>query len=183
MGQDASKLTTFSASEESKAYRTALGTFATGIAIVTANIDGRWIGITVNSFSSISLSPPMIMWAPDKSSRRHDLFASAKNFAVHVLSADQRHICDAFVKSADAFDGLHVELSGEGVPLLKHTLAAFECELDSIIDAGDHSIILGKVDRVHHKPGEALVFCAGQITNTANLTGSNKAESTKSNCA
>ena len=156
--------TQFSPSEDAAAYRQALGHFTTGIAVVTAQVANRWIGITVNSFASVSLSPPLILWSPDKKSARHDPFVQAQDFAVHILSSEQKSICDGFVKSSDAFDPNHTVLSDQGVPIIPNALATFECETQSTIDAGDHTIILGKVNRVSFADGDPLVFWRGQIS-------------------
>lgn len=155
---------TFDPTTDPKAYRKALGRFTTGIAVVTA-IDsaGAPIGITVNSFASLSLAPALIMWAPAKNSNRHDPFVAAPNFAVHVLSADQKAVCDQFVKNMYGFDGIAYEQNAEGVPVIEGSLAAFECATTALHDAGDHTMIVGEVTRVRERGGEALIFHNGLI--------------------
>ncbi len=146
-----------------KAYRKALGRFATGIAVVTAVGSEGPIGITVNSFTSLSLDPALIMWAPAKDSGRHDYFVEAKHFAVHVLSSDQRIVCDTFVKHMSNFKGVAALGNEFSVPIIQGCLAVFECERTALHDAGDHTIIVGKVERVQERDGDALIFQNGVI--------------------
>ena len=102
--------------------------------------------MTVNSFSSISLDPALIMWAPDKRSSRFKYFENAKHFAVHVLNSDQFKLCNEFVKNKNAFDTITHSISKEGVPLIDNCLARFQCIKFDMHDAGDHKIIIGKVE-------------------------------------
>lgn len=144
-----------------KNYCHALGRFATGITVITAIGPDGPSAITANSFASVSLDPPLILWSPDKKSRRHDIFVQAQHFVVHVLSSQQRHICDGFVKSANAFDGLDTALNEFEIPVIQNCLAEFHCQQYKTIDAGDHTIILGQVLRAGHRAGEALVYANG----------------------
>ena len=144
-------------------YRRALGRFATGVAIVTAMSERGPVGMTINSFASVSLTPPLVLWSPAKSSNRHKVFAAASHFAIHVLSADQKGICDHFIKSADGFEQFGQSTSSSGVPILPGCAAVFECEQRAIHDAGDHSIIIAEVRLVHTGEGSALVYVNGQF--------------------
>lgn len=151
----------FKPNENLKDYRSALGRFATGITVVTTVGPNGPIAITVNSFASVSLSPPLILWSPNKSSKRHDTFARAENFVVHVLAADQREICEAFARSAFAFDKTPTHPNENGIPIISGCLAVFECRKFAAFDAGDHTILLGEVENASHRPGEALVYANG----------------------
>jgi len=151
----------FDPAHDTRAYRNALGRFATGITIVTAMTDEGPVGITVNSFASVSLDPALVLWSPDKKSSRHDIFVGAKSFAIHVLSAEQQWLCDRFVKSMNDFTDIPFELNEEGTPVVQDCLAVFECEQAAAHDAGDHTIVLGKVLRASHQGGDALVFANG----------------------
>lgn len=149
---------------DAAAYRRALSCFATGIAVVTANCCGEWIGITINSFASVSLSPPLISWSPDKASARHDPFVEAEHFVVHVLSAKQKSVCDGFVRCRDAFDRERTFLNSDAVPIIPNCLATFECRTRETIDAGDHTIILGAVKRASFIEDDPLIFWRGSIS-------------------
>ncbi len=100
--------------------------------------------MTVNSFASVSLDPPLVLWSPAKSSSRHAAFIGAEYFAIHVLGADQDHLSTAFTRGGSGFDGIEVRFNDEGVPVLPGTLARFECLQQAQHDAGDHTIIIGR---------------------------------------
>lgn len=151
----------FSPSVNPKAYRNALGRFATGITVITTYGPNGPSAITVNSFASVSLDPALVLWSPDKKSKRHDIFVNAEYFAVHVLAAHQRGICDGFVKSAFAFEGVETVSNEQNVPIIKGCLAVFECKKFAQHDAGDHTILIGEVLGARHRCGEALVFANG----------------------
>lgn len=144
-------------------FRKALGRFATGVAVVTAQTKSGPVGVTVNSFASVSLAPPLVLWSPAKASSRHSAFVSAGSFAVHVLAAGQKPVCDHFIRSATGFGIMAHTLNESGVPLLKGCAAIFECMREAVHDAGDHSIILGRVLQVHTGESSALVFRDGQF--------------------
>ena len=146
-----------------RAYRSALGSFTTGVTVVTAMSPGGPIGMTVNSFASVSLDPPLVLWSPSKRSSRHAAFSQARHFAVHVLSADQAHLSDAFTRGGQGFEGLARLVNEDGVPILPGTLARFECRQQIQHDAGDHTLIIGRVLRVAHRPGEPLCFSGGRF--------------------
>lgn len=138
--------------------RAAFGQFATGVTIVTTLHGTKPVGMTANSFSSVSLDPPLVMWCPAKSSSRHEAFADASHFAVHILAADQQDLALAFARQADAFDPVTTTRTSQGVPLLPGCLVRFECRTHARHPAGDHSIILGEVERVTTHPGAPLLF-------------------------
>ena len=94
-----------------RAFRDALGNFATGVTVVTINTPDGPQGVTANSFASLSLAPPLVLWSPGKFSRRHDMFAQAPYFSVHVLAEDQKDLADRFTKGGAQFDGLAVDIS------------------------------------------------------------------------
>ena len=151
----------FRPADDPRAFRTALGRFATGVTVVTALSHEGPIGITANSFSSVSLDPALVLWSPAKASSRHDAFVAAQHFAVHVLGAEQRPICDAFVRSKFGFEGLSVISNRDNVPIIAGCLATFECKLSVVHDAGDHSIVIGEVERARERSGEPLIFASG----------------------
>ncbi|CAN7482192.1 flavin reductase family protein [Neorhizobium sp. LjRoot104] len=151
-------------------YRNALGAFTTGVTVVTATTPDGPIGMTVNSFASVSLDPPLVLWSPAKSSSRHAAFTAAGHFAIHVLSADQDRLSARFTRGGLGFEELCWNQNHEGVPVIPGTLARFECELSSMHDAGDHTLILGRVLRAAHREGDPLCFSRGTFGRFASTT-------------
>lgn len=146
---------------DSAAFRAALGSFATGVTVVTTDSQEGPVAIVANSFASVSLDPALVLWSPAKASRRFAHFATARRFAIHVMAAEQRPICDAVIAAKSAIRTIPHSLSHCGMPLITGALATFECSLAASHDAGDHLIIVGQVTRVHHAPGAPLVFLGG----------------------
>jgi len=147
--------------ETARAYRAALGQFGTGVTVVTTNSDWGRIGITANSFSSVSLDPPLVLWSVSKGSKRYPPFSQSEHFAIHVLGSDQADICNGFAGRADAFDGLDWADNAHGVPLIHNCLARFECRKSDVHDAGDHAIMVGEVLNVTIRQGDPLLFHNG----------------------
>ncbi|RME16703.1 MAG: flavin reductase [Alphaproteobacteria bacterium] len=139
--------------DQRRALRDAFGRFATGVTVVTTSTHRGPIGITANSFTSVSLDPPLLLWCPAKASARHDAFVGSPRFALHVIDKAQDHIAEAFARSAEAFDCCSYALSEHGVPLIEGCPARFECSVRDRIDAGDHTVIIAHVDRVTTEPG------------------------------
>ncbi|WP_368187467.1 flavin reductase family protein [Aestuariibius sp. HNIBRBA575] len=153
----------FAPSEDARAFRNALGAYATGVTVVTTGTSEGPVGITANSFASVSLDPPLVLWSPAKSSKRFNTFRNASHFAIHVLDTHQREICDGFTRNKHAFDGLDWEEGANNVPLINGCLARFECSLSAAHDAGDHVILVGQVSRVSYREGLPLLFQAGRF--------------------
>lgn len=128
--------------------RGAFGRFATGVTVVTAGAARGPIGITANSFASVSLEPPLLLWCPGKASRRHDAFTAAERFALHVMGTGQDSVTWGFANTAEAFEHCDWEMSEHGVPLISGCPARFECTTRDRLDAGDHTVVIGHVDRV-----------------------------------
>ena len=147
--------------------RKAFGQFATGVTVVTATTEFGPVGITANSFTSVSLDPPLVLWSPARSSARFAAFAAAQSFSIHVLASDQADLSARFTRGGAGFDGLNYGRSAEGSPLLPGALARFDCTLHSTHDGGDHLIILGRVLRLETLPGRPLVFAQGAYVNLA----------------
>lgn len=146
-----------------RAYRTALGAFATGVTVVTVPSADGPIGITANSFASVSLDPPLVLWSPAKESKRFKYFSDAPHFAIHVLDAHQQDICTGFTHDKAAFDGLDWVRGDHDVPHIRGCLARFECSLETTHDAGDHVIIIGRVTGASFREGLPLLFQAGRF--------------------
>jgi flavin reductase (DIM6/NTAB) family NADH-FMN oxidoreductase RutF len=149
--------------DDARAFRTALGRFATGVTVVTAPSPDGPIGITANSFASVSIDPALVLWSPAKASTRHDAFVEAVRFNIHVLSAEQAHVSTAFVRRKHGFDGLDWETTEVGTPWLRNCLAVFQCRRVATHDGGDHTIVIGEVDTVHERPGSPLIFANGEF--------------------
>ncbi|WP_461536473.1 p-hydroxyphenylacetate 3-hydroxylase reductase component [Spongorhabdus nitratireducens] len=132
---------------DSTAFRRALGNFATGITVITATApNGDKVGVTANSFNSVSLDPPLILWSIDKRSGSYPVFKEATHFAVNILAADQMHLSNHFARpSEDKFAGIDYETGFGKAPLLPDCSAVFQCENHEIIEGGDHWIMIGKV--------------------------------------
>jgi flavin reductase (DIM6/NTAB) family NADH-FMN oxidoreductase RutF len=143
-------------------FRDALGRFATGVTVVTALGAKGPVGITANSFASLSLDPPLVLWSPARSSRRFATFASARHFAIHVLAAEQFALGRHFARKGLDFDLPDVAFNPEGVPVLPGCLARFECRRQAVHDGGDHAIVVGEVLRAAARAGAPLVFSAGR---------------------
>lgn len=147
--------------DEARAFRSALGAFATGVTIVTCDSENGPMGITANSFASVSMDPPLVLWSPARASRRFKAFEAAEHYAIHVLSDAQQHFCTAFASDAGNFSDLSWAASDKGVPLLDGCLSRFECTRHAIHDGGDHAIIVGRVTSVTVCEGAPLVFSGG----------------------
>ena len=143
-----------------RAFRDALATFPTGVCLVTCTGPAGPTGFTVNSFASLSLEPPLILWSPAKASRRAKAFVAASRFALHVLAADQEDIAQTFTRDAHNFEELGAQ-EVEGVPLLPGCAARFECRTHAVHDGGDHHLIVGRVLRASGPSAEPLAFRAG----------------------
>jgi len=149
----------------SRALRNALGRFATGVTVVTAvDPDGHPIGLTVNSFSAVSLNPPLVLWCLDNTSHNLAAFRRAGHHAINVLAAGQLDLSNRFATwPVDRFGGLHWHPGAGGAPLLPGCCARFEVANEATHPAGDHTIFVGRVERFSEASGMApLLFHAGQ---------------------
>lgn len=149
---------------DSKAFRNALGQFATGVTIITAlDADGKKAGMTANSFSSVSLDPMLVLWSIAKTSRSFDVFMQAKQFAIHVLHAEQRTLSSQFSSNCDdRFNAVSHRTGLGGIPILDDYAAVFQCETECRHEGGDHVIILGRVIEFDNRGKAPLVFHAGR---------------------
>jgi flavin reductase (DIM6/NTAB) family NADH-FMN oxidoreductase RutF len=149
------------ASEDPKSFREALGRFATGVTVVTIPTLEGPMGFTANSFASVSLDPPLVLWSPARNSARFPFYAAATYFSIHVLGAEQADLCRRFVRGGTGFDNLDHEINAEGVPIIPGTLARFDCAQRATHDGGDHLVIVGLVQRARYREGGPLVFSQG----------------------
>lgn len=145
-------------------FRNALGCFTTGVAVVTMRQDaGEPIGITVNSFSSVSLDPPLVLWCLDKKSDTLSLFEKAGHFTVNVLREEHEEVSSRLAKKGDhSLAGIELIEGESGTPALKDALAHFECEVEARHDAGDHVIMVGRVLKFDYvDEGRPLLYHRG----------------------
>ena len=153
------------AQTDSRDLRNALGRFATGIAVVTAiDPDGNPIGLTVNSFSAVSLEPALVLWCLDNSSHNLNAFRNASHHAINILSIEQQDLSNRFATwPADRFAGLPWQRGMGDAPVFPACCATFEVVNQTQHDAGDHTIFVGRVERFAETLDlDPLLFYAGQ---------------------
>ncbi len=146
----------------SRVLRDALGRYATGVTVVTALGPHGPVGITANSFTSVSLDPPLVLWCPARRSTRFAAFAVADRYAIHVLASDQLDLCRHFSRTGGGFDQLGAGATPEGLPALPGVLARFDCAAHACHDGGDHAILVGRVLRAETRDGAPLIFWGGR---------------------
>ncbi|WP_280188643.1 flavin reductase family protein [Delftia sp. PS-11] len=150
----------------SREFRDALGQFATGVTIVTARSpQGHPVGVTVSSFNSVSLAPPLVLWSMALSAASLPVFQNCSHYAIHVLSAGQKPLAELFArKGVDRFAQTPWRSSVQGVPLLDGAAAVFECRNRNRHEEGDHVIFIGEVEQCNHQTGLApLLYHAGRM--------------------
>jgi len=155
--------------ETVRAYRHALGCFGTGVSVVTTETENGPQAITANSFASVSLTPPLVLWCPAKASPRHAVFATALTYTIHVMSEDQQSLATHFACTGDDFDQIGWQADAHGTMHLTGCLARFECRQAAVHDGGDHSIVVGQVTRAWYRSGMGLMFKRGQYGGFAGL--------------
>ena len=143
--------------------RSAMGCFVTGVTVVTTMDGNISIGVTANSFTSVSLEPPLVLWSLSKASKKHTILTTNKNFVVNVLSKTQKNLAITFSRDKEPFSGISYYYSKNGVPIIDNSVAIFECELYAVYDGGDHSIILGLVTSCDKSNLEPLQFFKGNF--------------------
>jgi flavin reductase (DIM6/NTAB) family NADH-FMN oxidoreductase RutF len=150
-------------------FRNALGTFPTGVTVVTTTTaDGTLIGLTCNSFNSVSLSPALVLWSLSLRSPNLSNFLQAPHFAINVLAADQRHISQRFAQSiANKFEGVSYTSGALAVPLITGAAAHLECRNETRYYSGDHVIFIGHVIQYAYRDCAPLVFCNGRYASLA----------------
>ena len=151
---------------EARGLRDVLGRFPTGVAVVTTSHQGRFVGLTVNSFTSLSLTPPLVLWCLGRDSRCHPAFTAAEQFAVNVLAADQRHLAARFAGPGDRFRDTATHRDRSGLPLLAGSVAFLVCRTRQLVPAGDHVIVIGEVGDHHATREPALVFMDGRYSSS-----------------
>jgi len=147
-------------------FRDALGMFATGVTIVTARSpDGRLVGLTANSFNSVSLAPPLVLWSLARAAGSMPTLRTGSHYAVNILAASQKELAERFARrNVERWEGVEFTEGLGGAPVLAGTVASFECFNRSRYEEGDHVIFVGEVERCSHRPGLApLLFHGGRF--------------------
>ena len=148
---------------DKRTLRDAFGSFATGVTIVTTSGPAGDIGLTANSFSSVSLDPPMVLWSLSRTSSNIDVYRNSAHFAVHILSADQEALSSRFAsKGVDRFGGLALDRGPDGIPMLPDCMARFACKMAYQYEGGDHVIFVGEILDFSHSARKPLVFHGGR---------------------
>lgn len=149
---------------DTRELRNTLGCFATGVAVVTTVAEGhRPVGITVNSFTSVSLDPPLVLWSLERDSTTFATFEAATHYTVNILTESQQDLSQRFSQTENRhMEGLACETGENGCAILPHVLAFLECAIDQRLDGGDHIILLGRVMRFARFAGQPLLFAQGK---------------------
>jgi flavin reductase (DIM6/NTAB) family NADH-FMN oxidoreductase RutF len=144
--------------------RRALGKFATGIAIVTTEAEnGKREGLTINSFASVSLDPPLVLWSLKREAPSIETFIASGKFIINILSADQAELSAHFARpQEDKFADINYGSGENGCPQFPGCLAQFECETVEVLDGGDHAIFLGRVQKFAESSGMPLIYSEGK---------------------
>lgn len=160
---------TVGAADATRAFRDVLGRFASGVTVVTAVHEGRPVGLTCQSFSSVSLEPPLVLFVPSRTSRAWPMIREVGSFCVNLLAADQAWVSNAMAsKGADKFAEVSWRPSSRtGSPVLEGTLGHLDCTVEAVHEAGDHDIVVGRVlTLAGEAPGDPLLFYRGRYRTT-----------------
>jgi flavin reductase (DIM6/NTAB) family NADH-FMN oxidoreductase RutF len=153
----------FQPQDHPRLFRAALGQFPTGVTVITTLGPAGPVGITANSFASVSLDPPLVLWSPARASSRFAIFAEAEVFAIHILALTQRPMAEAFTRAREGFPATGWQTGPAGLPLIDDVPVTLVCTAEARHPGGDHLILLGRVTQVIRGPAAApLVFHAGQ---------------------
>jgi flavin reductase (DIM6/NTAB) family NADH-FMN oxidoreductase RutF len=150
---------------DQRAFRNALGQFATGVAIVTADVDGMKLGSTISSFNSVSLDPPLVLFSILRNSLGYAQWKQASAYCIAILGENQQDLSNRFAKGGtDKWTGIDDKRAANGAPMVPGAIAYFECEPYNVCEGGDHEIFICRVTDYHTKAGmyPSLVFFAGK---------------------
>jgi flavin reductase (DIM6/NTAB) family NADH-FMN oxidoreductase RutF len=150
---------TLRAAMDEAAFKFAMSHFASGVTVVTTEHEGKPFGMTVASFASLSLHPPLVLVCIEKIVKTHDAIAAAGKFGVSILRSDQEDVSSRFASRADdKFSGIAIRRGGLGIPLIAGALTSLECSVESQVPGGDHTIFVGKVVDVQTTEGAPLIY-------------------------
>lgn len=141
-------------------FKAIMGNYPTGVTVVTtADENGVPLGLTVNSFASVSLEPLLLLWSIDKKVSSHDVFLNSEKFAVHVLASDQGELCSLFAsRGIDRFANCEWKQSAHGLPIIEGALGVLQCKKFKYVDAGDHTVLIGEVVELEEAGKEPLLY-------------------------
>lgn len=148
---------------DGRELRNALGRYATGVCLITTvSKNGEPLALTANSFSSVSLDPPLVLWSLQNNSDVFDIYSKAEHYAINVLSDGQQDLSTRYARKGDhLLEEGHYQLGETGAPLIDGALLSLECSLDASHPGGDHIILVGRVDAMHVAEGDPLLFYGG----------------------
>lgn len=152
---------------ENREFRNCMGEFATGVCVVTAkNKNGTLYGVTINSFSSVSLEPPLVLYCIDKHADNYENIVNFESFNIHILSENQQDISNSFAKPANVQWGdVSYEIDDNGNPIISNCNAFIKCKKYDTLDGGDHTVILGEVMSFNvESEGKPLIYYKGKYT-------------------
>lgn len=149
-----------------KEFRNTLGCFTTGVCIVTTSIGKTPLGMTINSFASVSLDPPLVLWGLDNKSVSYDVFANTDFYNIHILTSDQQDLSNKFAsKDEDKFADVDWQFDKRSVPFIEGCKSSFRCSAKSSYKEGDHLVLVGRVLELNTDSGEKpLIFAQGNYT-------------------
>lgn len=141
-------------------FKAVMGNYPTGVTVVTTTDEnGTPLGLTVNSFASVSIEPLMILWSIDKNVSSYEPFTKAEKFAVHVLADDQADICSLFaMKGTDRFANCEWKTSEHNLPIISGALGVLQCKTHKTVEAGDHTILIGEVIDIENYDKDPLLY-------------------------
>ncbi|MAC33508.1 MAG: flavin reductase [Haliea sp.] len=148
---------------DGRELRNALGRFATGVCLITTvNEEGEALALTANSFSSVSLDPPLVLWSLQNNSDVYHIYSGAKRYAINVLSDGQQELSNRYARKGDhGLEAGHYRMGDSGAPIIEGALLSLECSLEAAHPGGDHIILVGRVEGVHLAEGDPLLFYGG----------------------
>jgi flavin reductase (DIM6/NTAB) family NADH-FMN oxidoreductase RutF len=143
----------------------AMSCFTTGVTVVTTHAQGQDWGMTCNSFNTVSLDPPLVLWSVRKSSLSHEAFVQSGGYVVNVLKASQQDLALRFAQGSQAerFEGLEIQRGQDQHPRLGDVLAWFDCHVVQVVSAGDHDILIGQVQDFGMQAGQGLAYAQRQF--------------------
>jgi flavin reductase (DIM6/NTAB) family NADH-FMN oxidoreductase RutF/DNA-binding MarR family transcriptional regulator len=148
---------------DARAFRQCLGQFTTGVSVMTASSGRGRAGLTANSFASLSLDPPLVLFSLNRTSRSFEVFQEAESFAVNILATDQISVSQNFAsKKDDKFEGIDWFAGQTGAPVLGGVVAYLECERHAMVDGGDHVILIGRVRHFARFDRQPLLYAQGR---------------------
>lgn len=155
-----------------RGFRNTMGNFASGVTVITAKGEDKFVGLTANAFSSLSLDPAQILFCIDKGSSTLPAIKKGRSFVVNILQEEQEEVCLNFAKKGgDKYAGVDFSINKDGVPVLKDNLATVHCSVHELYEGGDHYIVVGDVnDFSYDESKKPLIFYRGKFETLSNYS-------------